>query len=165
MMTLLWTLLGALLSIILYPVIMPFIEGPIQIFLAKCFGNPTSFFLKRKIRLSGEWMQVWVVDGSTNFPNENESSVIFGQFGKKVYGEARHDKSNFTINGTIDRDLFVTGLWEDVSDGNNYKGSFQLYIHKYATHMTGKWVGYSENNTIRTGEWLWRRITENEYRR
>ena len=165
MLTLLWTLIGALLSIFLYPVIMPFIEGPIQDFLTKILGKTSRLFIKKKIRLTGDWMQVWVVDVSKNFPVENEAKVTLYQIGKQVYGRVEHEKSIYTIKGTIDKEMYLTGVWDDLRDGNNYKGAFQLYIHKYSTHMTGKWVGYSENNFIKAGDWFWRRVEEQDYKK
>lgn len=165
MITLLWTLLGALLSILLYPLIIPFIEGPFQQFLTRILGKASGLFVKKKIRLSGEWVQVWIVDGSVNFPRENEAHVSLSQIGRQVYGQVLHNKTSYTIRGTIDKDMYLTGIWDDLQDGNNYKGAFQLYIHKYGSHMTGKWLGFSEKNVIRTGDWLWRRVDETDYKK
>lgn len=129
MTTLLWTLFGALLSIFLYPLIIPFIEGPIQTFLTRVIGKASLLLIKKKSRLTGEWTQVWVVEGSENFPIENEAKVTLSQIGKQVYGQVQHPKSAYTIKGTIDKDMYLTGVWEDLQQGNNYQGAFQLYIH------------------------------------
>ena len=165
MITLFWTLLGAFLSILLYPFIIPFIESPIQDFLLKISGKSVGFFIKKKIRLRGEWMQVWNIKESSYFPSENEAKVTLYQIGKNVHGKVENGKSAYTIIGTIDKEIYLTGIWEDAQEGNIYKGAFQLYIHKYASHMTGKWVGYSEKNIINTGDWYWRRIDEEEYKK
>lgn len=165
MATLFWTLLGAFLSILFYPVIIPFIENPIQTFLLKVFGKSAGFIYKKKNRLTGEWIQVWHVKESNYFPSDNESKVTLSQFGKKVHGKVDNGKNAYTIIGTIDKEMYLTGIWEDAQEGNIYKGAFQLYIHKYASHMTGKWVGYSEKNIINTGDWYWRRIEKNEYKK
>jgi len=165
MTTLLWTLLGALLSIILYPFIIPFIEGPIQDFLTRIASKASRIFIKKKIKLTGEWVQVWVVEDSKNFPDENEAKVTLAQIGKQVYGRIQHEKNSYTIKGTIDKDMYLTGIWDDLQDGNTYKGAFQLYIHKYANQMTGKWVGYSEKNLIKTGDWYWRRVDQSDYKK
>lgn len=160
-----WTLLGALLSIILYPLIIPFIEGPIQSFLTKIIGKGSGIFIKKKIKLSGEWVQIWVVEDSANFPSENEAKVLLTQIGKQVYGRVTHGNTSYTIKGTIEKDMYLTGIWDDIHDGNNYKGAFQLYIHKYASHMTGKWLGYSEKNVIKTGDWHWKRVDQDDYKK
>jgi hypothetical protein len=90
--------------------------------------------------------------------------VAIYQLGKKVFGRINSDDRSYIIKGSIDKDMFLTGTWEDYVDGNNYNGAFQLYIHKYGTHMTGKWVGFSEHNKIKTGDWFWRRLEESEYK-
>jgi len=158
------TLIGALLSIILYPLIIPFIEEPAHKLLSLIIGKHSGIFVKKKNRLAGKWMQVWVVDESRNFPKENEAEVAIYQLGKKVFGRINSNDKSYIIKGSIDKDMFLTGTWEDYIDGNNYNGAFQLYIHKYGTHMTGKWVGFSELNKIKTGDWYWRRIEESEYK-
>ncbi len=164
MVTFLWTLLGALLSIILYPIIIPFIETPLHLRLIKLLSRKRQNSLRKKTSLQGNWVQKWITSNSQNFSDENEGDVQLYQIGKQVYGSIQHEKSNFSISGTIDKDMYLTGVWEDLTDGNNYKGAFQLYIFKYGTHMAGKWVGYSETNNINTGDWVWKRHEQSDYK-
>jgi len=161
MTSFIWAIVGALFSIFLWPFIYPFIEDFAQSIVVKWLGKTHA---TKSMKLAGVWVQKWIVIDSKNFPKENEAEVKLYQFGKKIYGAVESGISTYKIFGKIDKGMYVTGTWEDYIDGNNYKGAFQLYIHKYASHMTGKWVGYSETNEIKTGEWLWRRKEEKEYK-
>jgi len=162
--TMLFTIIGAVLSIILYPVLNPLIETPIQKFLSKLFGSKSRRLFRTKTTLKGEWIQCWIVKGSKNFPEKNEATIKLYQFGKLIHGEAKHSKGSFIVRGTIENEKHLTGIWEDKVKGNTYSGSFQLYIHKYSNHMTGKWLGFSESNKIREGDWLWKRLNESDYK-
>jgi hypothetical protein len=159
-------LVGALLSILLWPFLYPFTEDFAQTMVVKWLGKTHA---TKNMKLAGVWIQKWIVLDSKNFQKENEMEVKLHQFGKKIYGTVDPGVSpekicGYKIFGKIDKGMYVTGTWEDSVDGSSYKGVFQLYIHKYATHMSGKWMGYSEKNEIKTGEWLWRRKEEKEYK-
>lgn len=159
-MQFIWSLVGAVLSAIVFPFIYPFIEDPILSFIAKTFGTKR---LKKTHSLRGKWVQTWHVQ-SENFPDKNTLSIELYQIGSKVYGYSeKKGKTLYYVSGNL-KDRFFTGIWEDhFDDVTFYHGAFQLEI-KVQNHskliMSGTWVGFSSKGGIKSGNWVWEKTED-----
>jgi hypothetical protein len=148
-------IVGAIISAIVFIILAPFVEKPINNFLVRILNKTRiSYLFRPKTSIEGLWKQKWNVGQSTHFHNSNEADTILKQINKTIYGEYISGERIYRLQGKIERDQYLTGTWEDISEGNVYFGAFQLYIHIHATHMTGKWIGFSsDSNTIKSGDW------------
>jgi hypothetical protein len=52
-------------------------------------------------------------------------------------------------------DFYVTGTWENIVEGMQYHGAFQLFLHPDGQKMEGVWVGFDSRNHIQHGWWHW----------
>lgn len=107
--------------------------------------------------LAGEWTQKWSVeiDGELR---DFESRCVVSQIKRRVKAKFESLGRTYGIEGTIERENIVTGIWRDLEAGATYFGSFQLVISPLKNSMKGKWVGWSQQGVVRSGDWVWERI-------
>jgi hypothetical protein len=111
------------------------------------------------VSLSGKWIQNWKVK-SDRYPPENPAQAEIIQIGSELNAVSSIQGRPFVIRGQIQRGNVVTGTWHDREGGATYFGAFQLIIDPIPKRMVGKWIGFSDNNHIKEGEWIWERISE-----
>jgi hypothetical protein len=106
--------------------------------------------------LSGRWIQNWKVV-SDRFPPENPAEAEITQIGSRFEAISTVHGRTWVINGEIQRGNVVTGRRYDREKGATYFGAFQLIIEPMPDRMTGKWIGFSQDNRVKEGDWEWRR--------
>jgi len=111
------------------------------------------------IALSGLWDQTWSVT-SRRYPKQNGDRVTLVQYGTTIISTHTAGNRTYLVEGTIEGQ-FVTGTWRDTQGGVAYHGTFQLAISPNEEAMEGKWVGFSEDNSVKCGKWLWQRVSLN----
>lgn len=108
--------------------------------------------------LAGEWTQEWQVSNSKNFDEKNSSRATVHHVGDHFSTCIESKKQRFEVNGTIERNSFITGTWCDILKGASYFGSFQLAISPRHDRLEGRWVGFNSKNVIQSGKWIWRKV-------
>jgi len=110
----------------------------------------------RRPEIAGLWDLVWIVE-SDHFDLVNTHTLELAQVGGRVLGEYMATPKNakeFSVrfDGTIEKQA-LTGRWS----GAGYSGVFQLAINPTWSTMTGRWIGPSERDGIKSGLYQWRR--------
>lgn len=131
--------------------------------LARIVGD--RLFIRRPYRLSGEYIQTWNAD--TVAPNEGtpaggESIAYLKQFANRLIGTFTFDGHEFRLRGRIHDGSIVSGEWIDVNRGYTYHGVFQFRVETHTRTLTGRWLGFSRNGPIRSGDWKWRPVNPSE---
>jgi hypothetical protein len=106
-----------------------------------------------------DWTQTWEVT-SESFPPKNLSELKIYKFLHLISGDASQTTNSgaqysFRIIGKISNSNIITGRWTDPSSAG-YHGAFQMIISPTREQITGKWVGYSREGFIKTGDWIWK---------
>lgn len=109
------------------------------------------------VSLSGRWEQNWKVV-SSRYPPENPTTAEVTQIRNRFDALATVQGRPFVIRGEIQRGNVVTGTWYDREGGATYFGAFQLIIDPIPNRMVGKWIGFSDRNCVKEGDWEWRRL-------
>src|SRR5664280_1062810 len=60
---------------------------------------------------------------------------------------------------------YLTGVWENVPDGDIYHGAFQFVVSPDGKRMTGKWIGFNRKQEIREGPWQWNLVSRSANRK
>jgi hypothetical protein len=122
--------------------------------IAKLFGWLP---VQGKTNLSNcTWKTKFEVD-SARFPKEViDDEVKVRQFGNRVFISFKTASLDFLARGIIDSGRYVTGTWQDKVQGG-YHGAFQLIIDPVSRNMSGRWIGYSTQGTVKQGQWIWTR--------
>lgn len=146
---------ASLLAAALFPTISEIGGG----LLAKVFGWLP---VQGKTNLSKcTWHSTWHVQ-SARFPSSQvtDKAVKVRQFGNRVFVKFKNESLEFLAKGVIDSGRYLTGTWQDKTEGG-YHGAFQLIIDPVSRDMSGKWIGYSTNGTVKEGLWVWKRNPSN----
>lgn len=109
------------------------------------------------VSLSGLWTQNWKVV-SSHYPLENPAEATVTQIGSQFNALSTVEGRPFFIRGEVQRGNVVTGTWYDREGGATYFGAFQLVIDPVPTRMRGRWIGFSDSNQVKEGEWEWTRL-------
>jgi len=108
-----------------------------------------------ELDLRGKWRSTWDVD-SSQYPSQvidNHSRI--SQRGKTVYGSYRVLDVYYKLEGKIEDDRYVTGIWHSSQRGQ-YSGAFQLVVDPSGSgRMSGMWVGFSKTGEMKSGKWEW----------
>lgn len=122
--------------------------------LAKVFGWLP---VQSKTNLSAcTWRSTWHVQ-STHFPPEvTDEAVKIRQLGNRVFMKFKNGSLEFVARGVIDNGRYVTGTWRDRTE-DGYHGAFQLVIDPATKNMSGKWIGFSTQDFVKEGLWVWTR--------
>lgn len=108
----------------------------------------------RRPALAGSWNLTWVVE-SQRFDLVNTHNLELAQVGNRVIGEYTTRPltgSSFPVyfDGTIE-DHMLTGRWR----ASGYSGAFQLAIDLTWNKMTGRWIGRSQADGVKSGLYQW----------
>jgi hypothetical protein len=104
--------------------------------------------------LAGSWDLTWVVE-SQHFNLVNPYNLELAQVGNRVLGEYTAQPltgSSFPVyfDGTIEGQV-LTGRWR----GSGYSGAFHLAIDLTWNKMTGRWIGQSQSEGVKSGLYQW----------
>ena len=128
-------------------------DEPITWAIAHLLGG---FGPRRTSGVRGTWKN------SYSFQNPDgrkyvEQIVQLRQFGSYVIGKAitsSTDVQKHRIRGRY-RSRVLTGTWENVAEGAEHYGAFQLVLRTDGNVMAGQWVGFDRRNRVQHGEWKW----------
>ena len=139
-------IIGILFTVILTTLI----TDKLHYLLALLFGG-TFFNLKRGLR--GVWKSTYNYKQNKKQFKENQI-IELRQFGKYVIGRNISGKKHFyKMIGKLEKDIYYTGIWENISNNDIYHGAFQfIYILK-GNKIKGKWLGFNSKNQINHGDW------------
>jgi hypothetical protein len=106
------------------------------------------------------WTQDWHVV-SDRFAPANPSTLRIYRFLHLIAAEAEQETTTgesykFRILGVMDRNI-ITGKWMDPKP-NGYYGTFQLMLAHTHDAAEGKWMGFSSSGTVKSGDWVWRKV-------
>jgi hypothetical protein len=147
-------LVGLLLSMLASLFITPVFADRAKSFLVRRFGAG-----RESQRIGGYWRIKWRIDGDDTWRGIDRAPAVIRQLGDRVSGRFQWGDRKFQIDGKIDRDMYLTGTWQDKIEGVSHHGVFQLVIHLHALKMKGRWLGFSiQNNAINSGDWEWLRV-------
>jgi hypothetical protein len=82
------------------------------------------------------------------------------RLGKFIVGRGRStiDESNYRIQGKLSDEGLLTGYWyERTKQGRHYYGAFQLFLKPTNDEFIGKWIGFSGENVVKSGDWRWKK--------
>lgn len=143
------------LSLLLGIVITVILTEPIHYRLIKILGGITP---RKKRGVKGLWKATYSFerDGIT----ESETNLLeLRQVGDYVIGKNLTGNDWYKIEGKINSQTYLTGVWECTSEDSIYNGAFQFIISPSGDSMEGKWVGFSRRQCIYHGIWVWERLS------
>ncbi|MED4046166.1 hypothetical protein ABEY65_03090 [Priestia aryabhattai] len=78
------------------------------------------------------------------------------QIGKKVVGHTiNNDFGHYYIEGVIQDNKYLTGIWHSRIERDTHSGALQVVIEVYGKEMNGKWIGFDYKNNIQDGSMKW----------
>ena len=148
---LLWIL--AILFVVIFTIIA---QGPIHWLLVKLFGG----FIPRGPRgVRGLWRSIYTYEEDGEQKTENQL-VELKQFGKNVVGRNITGKAHwYKIKGKVEMQMYFTGFWEHIGEGDIRHGAFQFAINSTGDRMEGKWIGFDKRHKINDGPWTWKLLS------
>jgi hypothetical protein len=145
MAVILWVLslvLGVILTIV--------INEPIHYWIIKLVGGMAP---RRRCGVKGLWKATH--SGEQSGSTTSETNLIeLRQIGKHVIGKNLTGDDRYRLEGKLNTQIHLTGIWESVVDDNIYNGAFQLMISPKGDTMEGRWVGFSKKGYINHGTWV-----------
>ncbi len=170
-MDLLFSMLSIMFGAIVSTVFTLFSQDQIVFLIAKYLPSNLPFLAGRTIQVSGLWEftypDVHCEEGGQ--PRMIKHLIVLRQVGTTVVGKIAHDQpgapAEYSVTAKIHVNRYLSGTFSDLTRDPRY-GTFQLYVledenrrnHLKVIKMKGKWIGFSvssNENTIRTGEWVW----------
>lgn len=142
-------LLGALLTILL--------SEPIQYFLARVVGG----LVPRNPRgVKGIWRSEYRFRAQGKMKTGMQLMKLTG-FGPWVVGSClAGEPHRHALRGRVRREVYFTGVWENVQKNRSWHGAFQFVIHPEGRSMRGRWVGFDSENRVAGGSWKWELLSE-----
>lgn len=131
--------------------------------------EPIHFILLRFIRgilphkprgVQGIW------EGRYRYPSKGELTyenqlMVLKQVGPFVIGNNLSQEAHVhRLNGRIQGETFLTGTWENISEGEMYHGAYQFVLSYKGSKMKGRWIGFDSNNVIQNGPWSWKLLSK-----
>lgn len=106
--------------------------------------------------LCGKWKGKWTVKNSDSHPEgEFEFDTEILQLGDKIRTYITTKNIIYNVSGTITNNKHIAGSW---GDEGKYFGVFQIFKHPMQNKLSGKWVGFKENNVVDSGDLEFSRI-------
>jgi hypothetical protein len=125
---------------------------------AFCSKLKRQIFDQSEFNLTGVWHQEWSVQ-SEDFPETDvdENAEIFSYKDKLKGSFKASDGKAYLMDGHISN-RHVTGTWINKFGGPGYNGAFQLVINPSGDAMEGTWIGWSKNETVKSGKFSWKKV-------
>jgi len=114
-------------------------------------GLAQSVWEGRVRQIGGCWDSTYSYLTDDGKPKQRDDTIRLKQRGIYVTGknEGRTDHS-YEMKGRFQHQAILTGTWNSVRPEVTYHGTFQLVVSADGRQMSGKWLGNSNNGTIRT---------------
>lgn len=65
------------------------------------------------------------------------------------------------LSGRLKSSTYLSGRWENLTEGEIWHGTFQLVLHPTGTTMLGKWLGFDSQGDVEVGPWAWKLVDRN----
>jgi hypothetical protein len=107
---------------------------------------------------------IW--EGRYRYPSKQEQAyenqlMLLKQVGPFVIGNNLSQEAHaHRLNGRIEGETFLTGTWENISEGEMRHGAYQLVLSHRGSEMKGRWIGFDANNVIQDGPWAWKLLSK-----
>jgi hypothetical protein len=87
---------------------------------------------------------------------EERQLVELRQLGKHVRGKnLTAHRHWYKMRGKLELEIYLTGVWETITEGDIYHGAFQFVVRPEGNAMEGKWIGFNNKQEINHGPWQW----------
>jgi hypothetical protein len=133
-------------------------KDPIHYLMARLLGG---WIPRRPRGVKGFWHTSYSYEEDGILKEENQI-VELRQFGNYAIGRNLTGSAHwYKIQGKIHLQIYFTGLWENLSEGDIYHGAFQVVILPHGDRMEGKWIGFDNKQHINHGPWKWDLLSRN----
>lgn len=153
-MDILGLLLGGLIGFVMSLVALvlgPTVEDRAQGYIVNIFGSTTP---RRKLSLAGEWISRLHVHSNSYPPIVEDKTATIRQFGTRIIAKMRAHNFECYLIGKVEQGRTITGTWFD-ENGAGYYGAFQFLIDPSTGNFSGRWVGFSKEGIVKSGDWEW----------
>jgi hypothetical protein len=106
--------------------------------------------------LNGNWTGEWHCNRAS-YPPVNTFDATITHIGSTVRASFVSNGEHYSVKGTIHRGNLITGIWGDPEGGAAYFGPFQLIISPNGKRLSGRWSGFTQDNKVDSGEFIWSR--------
>jgi hypothetical protein len=144
-----------ILSLVLGVILTILIKEPIHKWLIKLLGGMAP---RRRRGVKGLWRATHSGE-SDGLATKEINLIELRQFGKHVIGKNLSGSDRYRLEGKLNTQIHLTGIWESVVDDSIYNGAFQLMISPKGDTMEGRWIGFSKKGYIKHGIWVWERLS------
>ena len=148
---------GVIGSIFLTVVISLWLQETILSVLATIIGG--RFGKKRNLR--GTWNSKYKYQSSDGGWKIDDPIFKVTLFGRYFFadGKSNIDGSTFRLRGRLTPENIIIGKWyEHTQKDRFYYGAFQLIWSPIEQRMSGRWLGHSRANVIKSGSWEWSKV-------
>jgi hypothetical protein len=87
-----------------------------------------------------------------------DDSAMIKQFGNRIVANVSAHNFKCYLIGKVEQRRTITGTWYD-EYGAGYYGAFQFLIDPITGDFSGKWVGFSREGIVKSGDWEWVRVS------
>ena len=137
----------------------------LMVFLCVLASGPLRLVLRSpgKYRLRGLWQTEWEYLRHGKMVKSKDVIEIH-QEGRWIHGRATnisvsgpHDRVtlDYEISGSVSPNGVVEGRWRNLDRSSEYRGHFQGRVVDERL-VSLKWIGLSQKEGVRGGEWHWR---------
>lgn len=147
-----------LASIVASVALTALLNDPIQWLVVRLFAGA---FPPGPRSIQGTWQAKYTYFTSTDIHarREEEQIIDLYQLGLHVWGRNRTGQRHwYKLRGSLDQEVYFTGLWQNRIERNIYHGAFQLVLDSAGNSMKGKWIGFNNRHQINHGPWEWKRV-------
>ena len=148
--------IGAIFGLALAVLVQPLLDDPVRVLLVRVLGH---VWIRSRTSLTGTWASVWQI-GDRPFDLTEEIVMHLNQVGTRVAGKFEWRGHEYLFLGNRITPHFISGNYQDVKEGFNFHGVFHIRIMPKEELMTGRWMGFDNENQILEGPWEWRRLSK-----
>ena len=133
-----------------------FLQEPLHHFLARILSG----WMPRKTRNArGIWECCYRYQAGGVLRYEQQLMRLYQVGTFVVVRNVKYQSHKHRLTGRLDSSLYLTGRWENMSEGEIWHGTYQFVLHTDGRKMRGKWLGFNSNAVVQQGPWVWRLLT------
>jgi hypothetical protein len=116
--------------------------------------------------VKGIWTARYVYPGEGGKNKEEQQFIELRQLGKYVHGKNLTSRQHwYRMTGKLELESYLTGVWENIPDGDIHHGAFQFVVSPDGNCMHGKWIGFNRRMEICHGPWEWNLVSRSANRK
>jgi len=129
------------------------LQDPLHWTLGRILGA----FVPRPARnVQGIWEARYTYSGEKGRLKEELQLIELRQIGKYVRGRNLTGRMHwYKMRGKLELESYLTGVWENVREGDIHHGAFQFVVAPDGESMEGLWLGFDRKHEIQHGPWRW----------